>query len=583
MIKYFSLLIVFFLFVNTNAQVGIGTVSPEAVLDITSEDSGLLIPRVSLTNLATESPVLNPQTGNIPISTLVFHDGTNSIATGFYYWGGTQWVRLSTSISSGDKWDLLGNVGTVASTNFIGTTDAVDLVLRTDNTERVRVDAAGNVGVGGSNAFTKLFVAQTGTGNGQLIEVANTSNNAAGQIIFHDGDGFGQYIGMSNPTASSFSAGLVINYNGTVNAGGGGGNALDVQHYGNNGYAAEIFQGNPSILPGPANTTSEFAGLSIGQYATGNSPTAGLVKAAIVGTNYSNDPVALFQNLSTDGPGVEVYTSPSIAAGALTTAIYARADNVPTNGFGVAIWGDAGNYGVIGGTSTNGASSNFGLLSLTNSGAFGVKSFIIDHPTDPVNKTLRHYSIESNEVLNIYRGTVKTGVSGIVKISLPDYFAAANAEPSYQLTPIGSGVTPYISKEINNNEFEITGAPNTKISWAVFAKRDDPTLRYFDSLDNFSENEKLKPSSQRGKYFTPQAYGKSKEEGVFYNAGREKNYEERFSIAKSQKAATLPQSSVNAVENAPQPSASKIFSAPRTDSKKGDSIKSILDAEEHEN
>jgi hypothetical protein len=46
-------------------------------------------------------------------------------------------------------WELLGNAGTTAGTNFLGTTDAQDMVIKTNNLERVRVMAVnGNVGIG---------------------------------------------------------------------------------------------------------------------------------------------------------------------------------------------------------------------------------------------------------------------------------------------------------------------------------------------------------------------------------------------------------------------------------------------------
>lgn len=54
-------------------------------------------------------------------------------------------------------WKLIGNAGTNPTNNFIGTTDAVDWVIRTNNTERARVLSGGNVGIGTaipSNLFT---------------------------------------------------------------------------------------------------------------------------------------------------------------------------------------------------------------------------------------------------------------------------------------------------------------------------------------------------------------------------------------------------------------------------------------------
>jgi len=48
---------------------------------------------------------------------------------------------------TGTSWSLTGNSGLNPAINFVGTTDAVDLVLRSNNTERLRANAAGGVDV----------------------------------------------------------------------------------------------------------------------------------------------------------------------------------------------------------------------------------------------------------------------------------------------------------------------------------------------------------------------------------------------------------------------------------------------------
>ncbi len=54
---------------------------------------------------------------------------------------------LSWSTPSQD-WALTGNGGTTPGTNYVGTSDATDLVIATSGTERIRVDANGSVGIG---------------------------------------------------------------------------------------------------------------------------------------------------------------------------------------------------------------------------------------------------------------------------------------------------------------------------------------------------------------------------------------------------------------------------------------------------
>ncbi|MCE3075928.1 hypothetical protein [Chryseobacterium gwangjuense] len=82
------------------AQVGINTTSPNGatVLDITSNQKGILIPRLSDTernaNLADNDPLTIPPTGvvnaNLTVGTLIF----NTTAMGFQFWDGTLWKQL---------------------------------------------------------------------------------------------------------------------------------------------------------------------------------------------------------------------------------------------------------------------------------------------------------------------------------------------------------------------------------------------------------------------------------------------------------------------------------------------------------
>jgi hypothetical protein len=96
------------------AQVGIETTIPEAQLDIVSTNKGLLIPRVDLTSLLIESPIINPQSGALEVSTMVFHKGTNGIEAGFYYWDGIRWKGFtSENENKGLQYYVFSNTGSL--------------------------------------------------------------------------------------------------------------------------------------------------------------------------------------------------------------------------------------------------------------------------------------------------------------------------------------------------------------------------------------------------------------------------------------------------------------------------------------
>ena len=108
------------------AQVGIGTATPNtsSILDITSNNSGLLIPRVALTSTSDITTITTPAT-----SLLVYNSGF--APNGYYYFNGTVWVQLATGNNT--DWSITGNTGTNSATNFLGTTDDRDIVFKRNN------------------------------------------------------------------------------------------------------------------------------------------------------------------------------------------------------------------------------------------------------------------------------------------------------------------------------------------------------------------------------------------------------------------------------------------------------------------
>jgi hypothetical protein len=81
-----------------------------------------------------------------------------------------------------DAWSLTGNAGTTPTTNFIGTTDAQDWVVRTSNSERLRVTSSGNIGIGTVNPTHKLEV----HGNNPTLRIDDL-NDVQSNLRFYTG------------------------------------------------------------------------------------------------------------------------------------------------------------------------------------------------------------------------------------------------------------------------------------------------------------------------------------------------------------------------------------------------------------
>ncbi|MDA9563737.1 tail fiber domain-containing protein [Flavobacteriales bacterium] len=163
-------------------NVGINTsgVAPDvtAMLDIESTTKGLLIPRMTTIQRNAIGSPGSPTTG-----LLVF----DTDLTAFYYYNGVSWIPL---LDSSLGWELDGNTGTTAGTDYFGTTDVQDVVFKTAGTERMRLDAAASyLGIGTTAPNAGVDVNSTSQG-GATLDIERYSNSVnCGYIDFHKSRG----------------------------------------------------------------------------------------------------------------------------------------------------------------------------------------------------------------------------------------------------------------------------------------------------------------------------------------------------------------------------------------------------------
>lgn len=237
------------------------------------------------------------------------------------------------------------------------------------------------------------------------------------------------------------------------------------------------------------------AGLTTGVMGRSNS----ISGRGVYGENTSGG--AGVNGVSTDGTGVRGSSDGRFGSGVR--------GSVTTTGVGDVA------YGVHGYAST--LIAGYAVFASGDMGASGVKPFRIDHPTDPLNKFLLHYSTESPFPQNFYNGNVTTDSKGYAWVELPAYFSEINTNFKYVLTVIGKTFAQAIvSEEISQNRFQIkTNQPNIKVSWRVDADRNDERVKF-----NRPTDVREKSGPEKGKYQHPEYFGMPPEMGMNHTPPR---------------------------------------------------------------
>ncbi|MEO8069108.1 MAG: hypothetical protein ABI599_15530 [Flavobacteriales bacterium] len=191
--------------------------NPFAVLDVdaSANNKGVMVPRLTTAQRTSIAGLGATEEG------LMLYDTTTD---SFWYWDGTQWVE----VQSKRAWQLQGNTATTPGTDFLGTTDAKDLVVKTNGTEAMRVLANQRVGIGtaapahtlqvqGDTRFVGDFINQEalGVAASAVQNIPNTNgvfvpiNGSVASITVVDGSG------VNN--SAVFISGFARTFGGTLN------------------------------------------------------------------------------------------------------------------------------------------------------------------------------------------------------------------------------------------------------------------------------------------------------------------------------------------------------------------------------
>jgi Chaperone of endosialidase len=113
-------------------------------------------------------------------------------------------------------WGLTGNSGTNSGTNFIGTNDLQDFVIKTNGAERMKVLSSGNIGIGTSNPLRRLHVDGDGIlvgtdegSTGDYVKILKSNGSGHPEITLFDIGAFDAKLSINN-TNFSMNTGLEV-------------------------------------------------------------------------------------------------------------------------------------------------------------------------------------------------------------------------------------------------------------------------------------------------------------------------------------------------------------------------------------
>ncbi len=236
-----------FCFTQLHAQQGIGVVNPHpsAALELGGTTKGMLIPRMTTLEM---NAIITPAKG-----LLIYNTDLNCIHS---YAGVGGW-KNQCDPGTVVAWSLLGSAGTTAGTNFVGTTDAQDLVIKANSVEGLRlknadnsIDIAGHLGVGAGttpSANNVTTVSETQTNYSADFTGSHVSISATPTLAYNNTT-YGNYASVTGIGIQNFNQSLV---GGSFNANHSGTGTLNlpigVGGYINNANAGLINQARAAI------------------------------------------------------------------------------------------------------------------------------------------------------------------------------------------------------------------------------------------------------------------------------------------------------------------------------------------------
>ncbi len=450
------------LFQSSSSDIGVGTQSPGAKLDVAGSAKvrgPLLLPA---TGAATAGTGKNSQPLNMAAS--AFNSSTAAAANQTFTWQAEPSGNNTTSPSGTLNLLFGANGGPATETGL-------------------HISSKGLFSFAAGQSFPG-----TGTITGVTAGTDLTGGGSSGNVTLNmDTTKVPQLSGANHFTANQSVTGN-LSATGSISAGTLSGNGAGVTNVN-----AALLNGNPSssfaLLSGPNTFPASQVFNGNGLQMIVGDPGCGAGFAGITFGALSNCTYSLI------GDGANTYLNAPDVNG----SIFLRLGNLELMSVSL--------FDFFVGTDLSVA----GDLDVTGKITAGTKDFRIDHPLDPANKYLYHASVESSEMMNIYTGNVILDGNGAASVQLPEWFEALNGDFRYQLTAIGAAAPNlHIAQKVTNHQFNVAGGvPGMEVSWQVAGVRHDAFAQAHPLLVEVE-----KPADEQGRYLHPALYGQPDEKQI---------------------------------------------------------------------
>ena len=481
---------------QTGGNLGIGTKTPQATVDVASKAALGMQVTVPGSAAAIDGTATDTKAG----TTGVYGQSSSPIGNGMYglnnaATGGIGVIGQSNA-TSGKSYGVAG-LATSTSTGASGV-----LGNETATSGQVHgVSGFASSTTTGAVGVTGFELATTGQVYGVSGGTNSTTAGAAGVSGF-EGAATGQVFGVGGSTNSStdYSAG-VTGYEGATS-----------------GKVSGVAGGTSSATTGASGVTGN-AGATTGNVYGVSGYTPSTAGVGVLGTAYASSGNTTGIMGSTVSPnGIGAFGDSTSTTGG--TGIQGQTESTSGGAAGIFVAHGGGGLllsGLTGSTyvskfTVDAAGNGFyaGNLNVTGKLTKGSGSFKIDHPLDPAKKYLSHSFVESPDMMNVYNGNITTDRRGLATVTLPDYFEALNGDFRYQLTVIGQFAQAIVAKKIAANRFVIrTSRPHVEVSWQVTGIRHDA---YANSYRIPVEEDKA--VGEQGYYLHPEVFGQPESKSI---------------------------------------------------------------------